>query len=617
MNGYDISGRKLRVEYKKVLQAGEKERIEREKAIKRMRSMQFDRGQLPAGGNTANGSGSGSNRNASGAFGGQSQNRQNSWSQSNNQGSSGSGQGNNASSGNQQNGLGGIPANLLASMTPQQLQSLAASLPGGVQNLNLGGQQQGQSLTPPLTTQSQSSGSVGMVSHLSHIHIPQHVTGALIRERTESTNTTGSQNVQRDNKSGQDSAFGSGSMQAMQQQHLQQLQNPDRLPSPALSLGGASHHGSSSGGQGGLSPSLGPNGFAQNQSAPANPSNPGSQTGYNDVDFNDPVVLDIFSRALMFKEDRMRDEFSFSRNLSVKDRRAVHAVGEKLGLHHYSTGEGQDRYVVLSKVDPSRNNPSRVSVDRPMRVAVTRNAHDRTTSDQVLSRQSSRVQSMAAQSGSYLSTYTPPADSNESRPESPGLRIKKSMPNMSLLNGPSVSRDPHRLLNKRSSGNLRDYANVGGNQQSRRPFASHTGATGSSSFNNLFGNALGNGTFEQPASSPTSPSDPTLATQGTNLPGLPGGFVRQPLGPTSENKGFVSRTQLRSQSSTPSNSSNNVNATGSSNAKGTNGVIGGQRAIGSGKGGDSQSIHTSGSSTIEEEENEVKTSQSDRSNGKI
>jgi len=43
LNGFDISGRKLRVEYKKVLQAGEKERIEKEKAIKRMRSMQLQK----------------------------------------------------------------------------------------------------------------------------------------------------------------------------------------------------------------------------------------------------------------------------------------------------------------------------------------------------------------------------------------------------------------------------------------------------------------------------------------------------------------------------------------------------------------------------------------------
>ncbi|OAV98397.1 hypothetical protein PTTG_25648 [Puccinia triticina 1-1 BBBD Race 1] len=43
LNGFDISGRKLRVEYKKVLQAGEKERIEEEKAIKRMRSIQLQK----------------------------------------------------------------------------------------------------------------------------------------------------------------------------------------------------------------------------------------------------------------------------------------------------------------------------------------------------------------------------------------------------------------------------------------------------------------------------------------------------------------------------------------------------------------------------------------------
>jgi RNA recognition motif-containing protein len=43
LNGYDVQGRKLRVEYKKVLQPGEKDRIEREKAIKRMKSMQIEK----------------------------------------------------------------------------------------------------------------------------------------------------------------------------------------------------------------------------------------------------------------------------------------------------------------------------------------------------------------------------------------------------------------------------------------------------------------------------------------------------------------------------------------------------------------------------------------------
>jgi len=38
LNGYELQGRRLRVEYKRVLRHGEKEKIEREKALKRMRS---------------------------------------------------------------------------------------------------------------------------------------------------------------------------------------------------------------------------------------------------------------------------------------------------------------------------------------------------------------------------------------------------------------------------------------------------------------------------------------------------------------------------------------------------------------------------------------------------
>ncbi|KAK4053295.1 Peptidyl-prolyl cis-trans isomerase pin4 [Microbotryomycetes sp. JL221] len=40
LNGFDLQGRKLRAEFKKVLKEGEKERIERDKAIRRMRSTQ-------------------------------------------------------------------------------------------------------------------------------------------------------------------------------------------------------------------------------------------------------------------------------------------------------------------------------------------------------------------------------------------------------------------------------------------------------------------------------------------------------------------------------------------------------------------------------------------------
>lgn len=216
--------------------------------------------------------------------------------------------------------------------------------------------------------------------------------------------------------------------------------------------------------------------------------------------------------------------------------------------------------------------------------------------------------------GSYHSPYSPPPDDGL-RPASPGLRIKKSMPNMTQLNGPTVARDPHRLLPQRSNGNLRDYSTISG-QQSRRPFASHTGAIGpggvganlsgqtpppsqphanstgnaGQTFNNLFGNALSNGALDA-ASSPTASSEPTLANQGLNLPGAPGSFVRQPHGPNSDVKGFGARTPARSKlDSSPS-------------LTGMNGVIG-QRAgstTGVGVKGENQSTHTSGNLAIEEE----------------
>jgi hypothetical protein len=47
LNVFDVQDCKLRVEYKKVLQAGEKERIEREKAIGRMRSTQLKKEKSP------------------------------------------------------------------------------------------------------------------------------------------------------------------------------------------------------------------------------------------------------------------------------------------------------------------------------------------------------------------------------------------------------------------------------------------------------------------------------------------------------------------------------------------------------------------------------------------
>jgi hypothetical protein len=60
------------------------------------------------------------------------------------------------------------------------------------------------------------------------------------------------------------------------------------------------------------------------------------------------------SRILVFKDDHMRDELAFSRTLSPKQRRIVHLVAQKLGVHYYSIGEGDERYAVVTRIDPEK-----------------------------------------------------------------------------------------------------------------------------------------------------------------------------------------------------------------------------------------------------------------------
>ena len=68
-----------------------------------------------------------------------------------------------------------------------------------------------------------------------------------------------------------------------------------------------------------------------------------------ELDLNDPATLEIYSRVLLFKDDRMRDELSFSKNLTTSERRIVHMVSKKLALYHYSLGDGEERHVVVTK----------------------------------------------------------------------------------------------------------------------------------------------------------------------------------------------------------------------------------------------------------------------------
>lgn len=195
LNGFDVQGRKLRVEYKKVLQAGEKERIEREKAIRRMRSMQLEKEQT--------------------------------------------------------------------GVTPVY-------------------EDYGSALSSAFSPQrSYSSGS------------PYH-----------------------------------------QQQYSPP--NVSAMPTPQFTLPLSSAPAAPTQALQSATPSI------------------SEKASSNELDLNDPSTLEIYSRILLFKDDRMRDELAFSRTLSPKQRRVVHLIAQKLGVYHYSVGEGDERYAVVTRIDPQR-----------------------------------------------------------------------------------------------------------------------------------------------------------------------------------------------------------------------------------------------------------------------
>ena len=196
LNGFDVQGRKLRVEYKKVLQAGEKERIEREKAIRRMRSMQLEKEQSNV------------------------------------------------------NQLYEDYGTVLSSaFTPQRSFSSGSAYQ----------QSQSQYSPPGISTMPTSTYTIPLTPTSTAPQPPQSTT-------------------------------------------------------PSIS---------------------------ENSSA-------------NELDLNDPSTLEIYSRILLFKDDRMRDELAFSRTLSPKQRRVVHLIAQKLGVFHYSVGEGEERYAVVTRIDPQR-----------------------------------------------------------------------------------------------------------------------------------------------------------------------------------------------------------------------------------------------------------------------
>jgi len=68
-----------------------------------------------------------------------------------------------------------------------------------------------------------------------------------------------------------------------------------------------------------------------------------------DVDLNDPLALQNYSKLLLFKEDTQRELFVFPPSLSPPERRIVHTLAHHMGLGHVSKGEADRRAVHVYK----------------------------------------------------------------------------------------------------------------------------------------------------------------------------------------------------------------------------------------------------------------------------
>lgn len=67
------------------------------------------------------------------------------------------------------------------------------------------------------------------------------------------------------------------------------------------------------------------------------------------LDMNDPSVLELYSYILLFRSDPDSTEIALPKSFSAKERRDAHLIADRLGLAHYSEGFGNDRHVIIEK----------------------------------------------------------------------------------------------------------------------------------------------------------------------------------------------------------------------------------------------------------------------------
>ncbi|KAJ1033904.1 hypothetical protein NDA16_000112 [Ustilago loliicola] len=407
LNGFDVSGRKLRVEYKKVLQAGEKERIEKEKAIKRMQSMQLEKERER-----------------------ELRRQQDEY----------------ASNAYLMPGYNGSNAHLNAS------DPYLADPNAGLQQGFEGG------VRAPLTADS-----------LRKVPSSQRLAAAVERPTGPSSSTSN--------------------------------------PGVGASGSGGAANGAGAGGK------------------------------KEELDLNDAATLEIYSRVLLFKDDRMRDELSFSRSLTPLERRTVHLVAQRLGLFHYSIGEGDERYVIVTKNEVNTG-------PRPLRsqASTIGRTHRSTGLD-------------AGSAGGFLG---PGSAATTGRA---GLRMKKSAPDMKRVDGSGSYNDSNGYLGtgsgslaaRKSNSNLRDgYSSTMGRRTN-----GGSGTGGAAGLQNL---------FASPFDAPPVPSLPNQSggeTSSHNTSPTHPNLIRQPRGPPTPGSSDLRNFAVRSRVPTTTSSGSSSNARGS------------------------------------------------------
>ena len=75
-----------------------------------------------------------------------------------------------------------------------------------------------------------------------------------------------------------------------------------------------------------------------------------------EIDMNDPKNMEFFSKILLFKNNTSQEVLIFPPTLNPTERRIVHGLAHRLGLHHGSRGIGEQRQVHIFRNPPGNNN---------------------------------------------------------------------------------------------------------------------------------------------------------------------------------------------------------------------------------------------------------------------